>query len=49
MRGLELAVEQCESAGLQPRDEMGKRDLRRIGGAADHAFTEKGTPQRQPV
>ena len=49
MRGLELAVQQRESTGLQPRDEMRERDLRRIGGAADHAFTEKGTPQRQPV
>jgi hypothetical protein len=49
MRGLELAIKQIEAAGLQPRDEMRQRDLRRVGRAADHAFAKKGPPERQPV
>jgi len=34
--GHELAIEQGEAADFQPRDERGERDLRRIGGAAEH-------------
>jgi hypothetical protein len=47
--GLELAIEQGEAADLQTRDEPGDSDLRSIGSPAEHAFTEKGAPQLDPV
>ena len=49
MGRLELAVEQGEAARLQPCDEPGERDLRRVGATADHRFAEERTPQRQTV
>ncbi len=49
MRSDELAVEQLPSAGAQPRDEMRKRDLRRVACAADHRFAEKGASQRHAI
>jgi len=47
--GLELAIEQREAARIQPRDQPGERDFRRIGRAADHRFAEEGATQRQAV
>lgn len=49
MRGDELAIEQFPPAGDEPRDEVRERDLRRIAGAADHRFAEKGAPERDAV
>jgi hypothetical protein len=42
MLGHELAVEQSVAADLQPRDQPGQRDLRRIAARREHAFAEKG-------
>jgi hypothetical protein len=47
--GDELAIEQGEMADLEPRDEPGERDLRRVGRVAEHRFAEKGAPQLDPV
>src|SRR3954453_15962905 len=49
MVGHELAIEQGEIADLQPRDEPGQRDLRRVPAAAEHAFTEKSPAELHAV
>ena len=49
MIGHELAVEKGEAAHLESSDKPGKRDLRRIGGAAEHAFAEEGAAQLDPI
>jgi hypothetical protein len=40
--GDELAIEQAETADLQPRHQPGERDLRRVAFPAEHAFAEEG-------
>jgi hypothetical protein len=47
--GDELAIEQGEVADLEPRDEPRQRDLRRVGGPAEHRFAEEGAAQLDPV
>src|SRR5258708_21385457 len=49
MLGHELAVEQREIAHLEPRHEPGERDLRGVGPAAEHAFTEEGPAELDAV
>ncbi|KQR87843.1 hypothetical protein ASG07_02970 [Sphingomonas sp. Leaf343] len=49
MRGLELTIEQREAAGTQAGDQPRQRHLRRVGRAADHAFPEERTAQREAV
>jgi len=49
VRGLELAIEQAEPACAQPRDEVRQRDLRCVGGAADHALAEERAAEREAV
>ena len=49
MIGDELAIEQGEAANLQARDERGERDLRRVGGAAEHRFAEEGAAEFDAV
>lgn len=49
MVGHELAIEQLEPGGLEPRDEMRERNLGGIGGEAEHAFPEKGRTDSQPI
>lgn len=41
----ELAVEEREVARPEPGDQPGERNLRCIGRAAEHAFTEKGASE----
>ena len=38
----ELGIEQAETTGPQPRDEMHQRDLGGIAGAVEHALAEEG-------
>ncbi len=47
--GQELAVAQGEMADLEPRHQEGERDLRRVAGAAEHAFGEKGPAEHDAV
>jgi hypothetical protein len=47
--GEELAIAQGEMANTEPRDEKGKRDLGRVGFAAEHAFREEGAAQRNAI
>lgn len=49
MIGHELAIKQGEAPDLQPRHQPGKRNLRCVPFPAEHAFPEKGTPQRYAV
>ena len=49
MLGHELAIEKREIARLQACHEPGERDLRRVGGAAEHAFTEEGPAQLHAI
>ena len=49
MIGHELAIEQGEAAGFEPRHQPGERDLRGIGAQREHAFPEKGTAERDAV
>lgn len=45
----ELAVQQRETAGFQPRDQPGQRDLRRIRLTREHALAKEGAAQRDAV
>jgi hypothetical protein len=45
----ELAVEKREIAGLEPRDEPGERNFRRIAHPAEHALAEEGTAELHAV
>jgi hypothetical protein len=47
--GLELAIEQGEAAGLQPRDQMREGDLRGVAHPGDHRFAEEGSAEREAV
>ena len=49
MLGHELAVKQREIADLEPGDEPGERDLRRVARAAEHAFAEEGTAELHAI
>ena len=49
MRGLELAIEQGEPAGLQPRDKVRESHLRCVADARDHRFAEECASQRQAI
>ena len=49
MIGDELAIEQGVMTDAEAGDEPGKRDLRRVGAAAEHRFAEKGAAQLDPV
>ncbi len=49
MVGLELAVEQRETADPHPRDEPGERHLRRVPRPRYHALAKKGAAEREAV
>ncbi len=49
MRRHELAIEQLEAPGTEPRDEMRERDFRGVAHPADHRLAEKGAPQRHAI
>jgi hypothetical protein len=45
----ELGIEEPETTRPQPRDRMGKGDLRAIHPAREHAFAEEGRPDHHPI
>jgi len=47
--GDELAIEQAETSGLEPRHQPGESDLRSVALAAEHALTEEGAAQPDAV
>jgi hypothetical protein len=47
--GHELTIEQRKIARLQARDEPGERNLRRVGGAAEHALAEERAAELHTV
>lgn len=49
MLGHELAVEKREVSDLEARDEPCQRDLRCVGGAAEHGFAEEGAAQLHAI
>lgn len=49
MIGDELAIEQPEAADPQPCHQPGKRDLRCVTFAAEHAFAEECAAQRYAI
>lgn len=49
MRGHELAIEKNEVTGLQAGDEPRQCDLRCVGPAAEHRFTEEGATQADAI
>jgi len=49
MIGDELAIEQGEAPGPQPRDKMRERDLRGVAFAAEHALAEKSPAKSDAI
>ena len=49
VRGAELAIEQGEVADLQPGDQPGQGDLRRVGHPGEHRFPEKRPAQLDAI
>lgn len=49
MLGHELAIEQRKASKAQPRDEPCQRNFRGVACAGNHALTEKGAAERNPV
>jgi hypothetical protein len=49
MRGLKLAIEQCEPACPQARHQMRKGDFGGISCPAEHAFSKKGPAKRNAI
>jgi len=49
MLGQELAVEQLEPANLEPRDEIGQRNLGRIARPAEHALPKESPSEAHAI